>query len=48
MKKLIDRSPIIVEDASIRREIAETDARFGEWSVIEVANAAKALWAIWL
>ena len=44
MKKLIDRSPIIVEDASIRREIAETDARFGEWSVIEVANAAKALW----
>ncbi|RWA64025.1 hypothetical protein [Mesorhizobium sp.] len=44
MKKLTDRSPIIIEDAPFRREIAETDAVLGDRSVIEVANAAKALW----
>ncbi|RWG81493.1 MAG: hypothetical protein E5X49_29430 [Mesorhizobium sp.] len=44
MKKLTDRSPIIVEDSPFSRETAETEAVLGEWSVIEVADAAKALW----
>ncbi|MDX8510175.1 hypothetical protein [Mesorhizobium captivum] len=44
MKKLVDRSLIIVEDSPFSREAAETDAVLGECSVIEVADAAKALW----
>ncbi|MDX8496729.1 hypothetical protein RFN29_35170 [Mesorhizobium sp. VK22B] len=44
MKKLTDRSPIIVEDSPFFREAAEIDAVLGDQSVIEVADAAKALW----
>ncbi|RWG86608.1 MAG: hypothetical protein E5X49_15145 [Mesorhizobium sp.] len=45
MKKLTNRSSIIIEEASFRSEIAETASTVrSDWSVIEVAAAAKALW----
>ncbi|RRH92928.1 hypothetical protein EH240_30765 [Mesorhizobium tamadayense] len=45
MKKLTDRLRIIIEDGPFRGEIAELDAMvLRDWSVIKVADAAKALW----
>ncbi|RWG79548.1 hypothetical protein [Mesorhizobium sp.] len=44
MKKLTNRSSIIIGEAPFRREIAETDAGLSDWSVIEIADAAQALW----
>ncbi|RWA74036.1 MAG: hypothetical protein EOQ28_13640 [Mesorhizobium sp.] len=44
MKKLVDCSPIIVDDSHFHHETTQTDVLLGEWSVIEVADAASALW----
>ncbi|TIU35104.1 MAG: hypothetical protein E5W38_03225 [Mesorhizobium sp.] len=44
MKKPAGGSPSIMDDSRCHRQPADSAALFGEWSVIEVADAAKALW----
>ncbi|WP_189343912.1 MULTISPECIES: hypothetical protein [unclassified Mesorhizobium] len=44
MKKPAGGSPIIIDDSRCHRETADSAALLGEWSVIEVADAARALW----
>ncbi|MDX8481782.1 hypothetical protein RFN28_25450 [Mesorhizobium sp. VK24D] len=45
MKKPAGGSPIIIDDSRCHLETADSAALLGEWSVIEIADAARALWS---